>query len=182
MEIMTNAYGAFSATLVGNVQNKGFRTIVKDSGNEHHLNGEVFNNPDRTVTIYYGGSNGNISGFLEDIKAKGAESDIIFEITESIELPEKMRLPNGFYIIDTDTIQDKERKFDIAIELVRDINKKLGKLDPIDMKLEKLDSIKSNISILPGKLDSVDMKLAKLDSIETLLVSMNDILKKIAEK
>jgi acylphosphatase len=149
-----DTYSAFGAVLVGNVQNKGFRAVVKDSGNNHHLDGEVFNNSDDTVSVYYGGYNGNISEFFVDLRIKSAEIDVIFEITENIVLPDRLRLPRGFHIIDTDTIQEKERKFDIAIELVRDINTKLE-------KLEKLD---------------------KLDSIETLMVSMNDSLKKMAEK
>ena len=112
----------YSMTLKGNVQNQGFRSIIKDGGNEHHLNGEVFNRPDKTVIIHCGGENDEIMDFLKDLEIEGKTVGVIFEIAEKVELPSGFGLPQGFYILDTDTVEDKDRKFDRAIELVRNIN------------------------------------------------------------
>ena len=156
----------YSMTLNGNVQNQGFRSIVKDVAINHHLNGEVFNRPDETMIIHCGGNNGDISCFLKDLAIDAKKVDIILSIEEKVELPSGFGLPSGFYILGTDTPDDKERKFDKGMEHVRNIMVDLsairGDASKSSEKLWKLGSINEKL----GKLDSIDEKLGKLDSVD----------------
>lgn len=86
MDIKDRKYGM---TLNGNVQNQG--SIVKDVAINHHLNGEVFNRPDKTVIIHYGGNNGDISCFLKDLAIDVKKVDIIFNIEEKVKVGWKVR-------------------------------------------------------------------------------------------
>lgn len=99
-------------TIVGKVQDVGFRGRVENFGRGFDLKGQVQNERNGNVKILYGGENGSIGNFEDVIRKVTVDDDII----ENNQLPLDAydNLPYPFGKVHTDDEEDVGRKLDIG--------------------------------------------------------------------
>ncbi len=68
----------YNVTLIGDVQDIGFRSFIESTANSYHVRGYVFNNPDGSVRMLCGGSVESVNEFFHAIQTR-APSGISIE-------------------------------------------------------------------------------------------------------
>jgi len=63
----------YNIMITGMVQDIGFRAMIENIAKLYKLQGFTFNDVDGSVKMVFGGENGVITDFLEEIEARGTE-------------------------------------------------------------------------------------------------------------
>lgn len=111
----------YNVSIIGKVQDIGFRNLIEEVGRQRNLSGYVFNDPDGSVKMVCRGENSVISKFFNEIRDKGAQKGVVIEDITKEEIQPNIFLPEKFSRIYTDEIGDIGRKLDIGIDVLRDI-------------------------------------------------------------
>jgi len=120
-------------TIRNHVQKIGLRNSVKEQGTRYGIDGIVFNNRDGSVTIYC-----NDDRIIDSLEIRRDDLDL-----DMVELPEEFILPKGFYIVDTDTKEDKEDRLAIGLKHLESINNNISNMD------NKMTNIDKNTATIP---------------------------------
>lgn len=111
----------YNVSIVGKVQDIGFRAVIEYAGRLLDLSGIVFNAKDGTVRIICRGENGAIRDFSREIKTRGEQRGAIIQDIDRQEIPFNIELPYPFSRVLADEDIDIGRKLDKGNELLTDI-------------------------------------------------------------
>jgi len=129
----------FNISVIGNVQDIGFRKFVESTANSYHVTGYVFSDPDGSVKMLCAGQVKSLNTFFDAGQTRPPQgTNIEHFIKTEIPIPEEIDLnvPDQFLKLGTDELTDISRKLDTGVEL-----------------LKTLPSIKTGINTLNSKFD-----------------------------
>ena len=158
----------YNVTVIGDVQDIGFRSFIKNTANSYHVRGYVFNEPDGSVKMLCSGSAESLNEFLYAIQTRvpsgvGIEQFVKDEIVTDIDL----NLPPKFLKLGTDEISDIGRKLDKGVKLLEalpDIKESVNILPDIKESVSMLPDIKESVSMLPDIKTGIDAMNLKFDA------------------
>ncbi len=111
----------YDVSIIGKVQDIGFRNLIEDIGRLLELAGYVFNASDGSVRMVCRGENSVITKFFKEIQIRGEQKGAVIEDIEKEEIPFHIYLPEKFSKLYTDEISEIGRKLDIGVDVLRDI-------------------------------------------------------------
>lgn len=85
------------------------------------LKGFAFNDPDGSVKMVCCGDSSEISNFLKEIQIRGEQKGALIDDIKKEEIPYHIYLPQRFIRLYTDELADTNRKLDIGIGILNDI-------------------------------------------------------------
>ena len=129
------------ATVTNHVQMVGYREIVEIHAKARGLAGFVFNDIDGSVKLMASGPDVAVDGFFEDLKIQRPDTFI-----ESVEILENITLPSPFGRIVIDEMREISDRLDKGNTILSEMNTKLGKLDVLDGISGKLDTLPEKIA------------------------------------
>jgi len=129
------------ATVTNHVQMVGYREIVEIHAKARGLAGFVFNDIDGSVKLMASGPDVAIDGFFEDLKIQRPDTFI-----QSVEILENITLPSPFGRIVIDEMREISDRLDKGNTILSEMNTKLGKLDVLDGISGKLDTLPEKIA------------------------------------
>ncbi len=156
-------------TIIGKVQDIGFRSVVEYAGRLLGLPGVVFNAKDGSIKIICCGEDTVISEFFHEIKTRGEQRGAIIEDIEEQVIPFKLDLPDKFTRVLTDEDIDIGRKLDKGNDLL------------IDIKSDT-SAIKSDTSSLPEIKNIIGSFVVEQREHNQGMKEHNQHLEKILEK
>lgn len=130
---MQKCYGV---TIIGKVQDVGFRGRVENFGRGFDLRGQVQNEKSGSVKILCGGEDEVVDNFTQVIRKVITSGDIIEE--EKLSLDVYDNLPYPFGKVHTDEEEDIGRKLDIGNDLLRGIKKDTSILSDIKSGIDDI--------------------------------------------
>jgi len=129
------------ATVTNHVQMVGYREIVEIHAKARGLAGFVFNDIDGSVKLMASGPDVAIDGFFEDLKIQRPDTFI-----QLVEILENITLPSPFGRIVIDEMREISDRLDKGNTILSEMNTKLGKLDVLDGISGKLDTLPEKIA------------------------------------
>ena len=129
------------ATVTNHVQMVGYQEIVEIHAKARGLAGFVFNDIDGSVKLMASGPDVAIDGFFEDLKIQRPDTFI-----QSVEILENITLPSPFGRIVIDEMREISDRLDKGNTILSEMNTKLGKLDVLDGISGKLDTLPEKIA------------------------------------
>ena len=129
----------FNISVIGDVQDIGFRKFIESTANSYHVTGYVFNDPNGSVKMLCAGQVELLNPFFDAVQTRPPQGTSIEQfIKTEIPIPEDIDLnvPDHFLKLGTDELTDIGRKLDTGVEL-----------------LKTLPSIKTGIDTLNSKFD-----------------------------
>ncbi|NJD53665.1 MAG: hypothetical protein FIB07_12445 [Candidatus Methanoperedens sp.] len=111
----------YNVSIIGKVQDVGFRNLIEEVGRLLNLAGYVFNASDGSVRMVCRGESGVITKFFKEIQTFGEQKGAIIDNIQKEEISVNIFLPEKFSKLYTDEIVDLGRKLDIGIDVLRNI-------------------------------------------------------------
>jgi acylphosphatase len=146
-----------NVSVIGNVQDIGFRSFLESTANSYHIKGYVFNAPDGSVRMLCAGQTESIDNFFDAVRTRKPHGVGIDQfIPTDIPLPGDLdiNIPPKFLKLETDELADIGRKLDIGVELLKtlpDIKECVSALP--DIKEHVLPDIKTSSDSMNSKFD-----------------------------
>lgn len=131
----------YNVSVIGKVQDIGFRAIVEYVGRLFNLSGLVFNAKDGSVKIICRGEDGVISEFFDEIRTRGEKRGAVIEDIKSREIPFAIDLPDKFTRVLTDEDIDIGRKLDKGNDLLVDIRSETSAITKDTSNLPEIKNI-----------------------------------------
>ena len=110
-----------NVSIIGKVQDIGFRNLIEEVVRLLNLAGYVFNAPDGSVKMVCRGDSSIITKFFNEIKTFGEQKGAVIDKIQKEEILVNIFLPEIFSKLYTDEIADMGRKLDIGIDVLRNI-------------------------------------------------------------
>ncbi|HIH87317.1 MAG TPA: hypothetical protein HA304_05390 [Methanosarcinales archaeon] len=139
----------FNISVIGNVQDIGFRKFVESTANSYHVTGYVFNDQNGSVKMLCAGQVELLNTFFDAVQTRPPQGTSIEQfIKTEIPIPEDIDLnvPDQFLKLGTDELADIGRKLDTGIGLLKT-------LPQIEESVSALPEIKTGIDTLNSKFD-----------------------------
>ena len=139
----------YNVSVIGNVQDIGFRKFVESTANSYHVTGYVFNDPNGSVKMLCTGQVELLNTFFDAVQTRPPQGTSIEQfIKTEIPIPEDIDLnvPDQFLKLGTDELADISRKLDTGVELLKT-------LPLIKESVSELPEIKTGIDTLNSKFD-----------------------------
>ena len=139
----------FNISVIGDVQDIGFRKFVESTANSYHVTGYVFNDPDGSVKMLCTGQVELLNTFFDAVQTRPPQGISIEQfIKTEIPIPDDLDLnvPDQFLKLGTDELTDIGRKLDTGVELLKT-------LPQIEESVSALPEVKTGIDTLNSKFD-----------------------------
>jgi len=104
----------------GDVQEKGFRRLIKNEANLLVLKGLTYNLPDGRVAALVKGTRGSLDELVAEVERKAPNLVADIQTVDREEMENDLPLPN-FKQVKTENIERLSEKFDVGIELLRNL-------------------------------------------------------------
>jgi len=143
----------YNVSVIGDVQDIGFREFVESTANSYHVTGYVFNDPNGSVKMLCAGQVELLNTFFDAVQTRPPQGIRIEQfIKTEIPIPEDidLNIPNQFLKLGTDELADIGRKLDTGVEL-----------------LKTLPQIKESVSTLPEIKTGIDTLNLNFDDFRT---------------
>jgi len=111
----------YNVSIVGKVQDIGFRNLKEDIARMLDLKGFAFNDVDGSLKMVCFGDTGVINSFLKEIQTRGEQKGAIIEDIKKEQIPFHIYLPQKFIRLYTDELADISNKLDIGVDVLKAI-------------------------------------------------------------
>jgi len=169
----------YNVSVIGNVQDIGFRKFVESTAHSYHVTGYVFNDTNGSVKMLCAGQVELLNTFFDAVQTRLPEGISIEQfIKTEIPIPEDfdLNIPNQFLKLATDELVDIGKKLDIGVELLKT-------LPQIDENVSALPEIKTGIDSLNSNFDDFRTDQREHNKrMEEQNKQLTQILQKLAEK
>jgi acylphosphatase len=139
----------YNVSIIGDVQDIGFRKFVESTANSYHVTGYVFNDTNGSVKMLCAGQVELLNTFFDAVQTRPPQGTSIEQfIKTEIPIPEDfdLNIPDQFLKLTTDQLADIGNKLDIGVELLKT-------LPQIEESVSTLPEIKTGIDTLNSKFD-----------------------------
>ena len=169
----------FNISVIGDVQDIGFRKFVESTANSYHVTGYVFIDQNGSVKMLCAGQVESLNTFFDALQTRPPQGTSIEQfIKTEIPIPNNLDLnvPYQFLKLGTDELADVSRKLDTGVELLKT-------LPQIEESVSALPEIKTGIDTLNSKFD--DFRTDQWEHNKRMdehNKQLTQILQKLAEK
>ncbi len=129
----------YNVSIIGNVQDIGFRKFVESTANSYHVTGYVFNDTNGSVKMLCAGQVELLNTFFDAVQTRPPQGISIEQfIKTEIPIPEDfdLNVPDQFLKLGTDELADIGKKLDTGVELLKTLPQIKTGIDTLNSKFD----------------------------------------------